>query len=85
MSVELVERCRAVATSTWSDALDQLGVVADSERSWTSRRSNRRSTFSAQRLRWIDPKRTSQRNRARRESNDKHQAVRGKEQQHLPQ
>ena len=27
MSVELVERCRAIATSTWSDALDQLGVV----------------------------------------------------------
>ena len=27
MSVELVERCRAVATSTWSDALDTLGVV----------------------------------------------------------
>jgi len=27
MSVELVERCRAVATSTWSDALDQLGVA----------------------------------------------------------
>ena len=27
MSVELLERCRAIATSTWSDALDQLGVV----------------------------------------------------------
>jgi len=27
MSVELVERCRAIATSTWSDALDQLGVA----------------------------------------------------------
>ena len=26
MSDELVERCRAVATSTWSDALDQFGV-----------------------------------------------------------
>jgi regulator of RNase E activity RraA len=27
MSDELLERCRAVATSTWSDALDQLGVA----------------------------------------------------------
>ena len=27
MSVELLERCRAIATSTWSDALDQIGVT----------------------------------------------------------
>ena len=27
MSVELLERCRAIATSTWSDALDELGAA----------------------------------------------------------
>jgi regulator of RNase E activity RraA len=31
MSSDLLARCRAIATSTWSDALDQLGIPAVSE------------------------------------------------------
>jgi regulator of RNase E activity RraA len=31
MSSDLLARCRAIATSTWSDALDQLGIAAVSE------------------------------------------------------
>ena len=41
------------------------------------------SAFRPQCLRRIDPERASQRHRARRESYDQHDAVRGKEQQYV--